>query len=410
MTNESPVDTSKPAAQRRKLLLGVAAVVGVAGLSLGLYQLFVGRFHVNTDDAEVAGDVVAVTPQVTGMVSRILVEDTQTVKAGQVLIELDATDQRVARARAEAELARTVRDVEALYATTGALAAQAQANHAQAAAAEADRSRAASDLERRRAIAAEGGVSQEEVLHATDQLRSADAQLAAARRLAQAADRQLAANQAQTNGTTVTNHPRVLAAGATVREAIVAEGRTQILAPVDGQVAKRAVSLGTLVVPGTPLLAIVPLRRVWVDANFKEAQLKNVHGGQPVTLRADLYGGAVTYHGHVVGLSAGTGSAFALLPAQNATGNWIKVVQRVPVRIELDAGDLGAHPLRVGLSMTADIDTHVATGEAALASVELPVAGMTNVYEGLEQRATLRIMEIIAAQGHAPGARLAGLR
>ena len=408
-------ETTSPApaaasATRRRLLTGVAAIVGVLVVGLGLYQLLVGRYHVATDDAAVAGDVVVVTPQVSGMVAQILVEDTQPVKAGQVVAELDATDQRVARARAEAELARTVRDVQSLYATTSALAAQAQANHAQAAAAEAERTRAASDLERRRGIAAEGGVSKEELLHATEQLRAADAQLAAAQRLADAADRQYAANQAQTAGTTVATHPRVLAASAAVREAVIAEGRTRILAPVDGQVAKRAVSLGTLVTPGTPILSIVPLARVWVDANFKEGQLTNVRSGQPVTMKADLYGGRVTYHGRVVGLSAGTGSAFALLPAQNATGNWIKVVQRVPVRIELEPQELQAHPLRVGLSMSVDVDTHEIDGHAQLAAATLKVAGSTNVYDDLEHRAEARIAEIIASQGRAPLPRLASLR
>ncbi|MBS0394226.1 MAG: HlyD family efflux transporter periplasmic adaptor subunit [Proteobacteria bacterium] len=405
MTTEPATPAAPPAASatRRRLLLAVALVVGVAATAIGLYQLLVGRYHVDTDDATVAGDIVNVTPQVAGMVSRIRVEDTQAVKAGDVLIELDATDQRVARARAEAELARAVRDVEALYETTDALAAQAAANHAQAAAAEAERARAASDLERRRAIAAEGGVSQEELLHATEQLRAADAQLAAARGLALAADRQLAANRAQTSGTTLATHPRVLAAAAAVREAVIAEGRTRILAPVDGQVAKRAVSLGTLVTPGTPLLSIVPLGRVWVDANFKEAQLADVRSGQSATLSADLYGRRVEYHGRVVGLAAGTGSAFALLPAQNATGNWIKVVQRVPVRVELDPAEVAGHPLRVGLSMTVDVDTRGGRDGRPLAAIVAPAVGATGVYEDLERLAETRIAQIIGERGRLPG-------
>jgi membrane fusion protein (multidrug efflux system) len=410
MTTETPPADAAATNPRRRLLLGVAVVVGVVAAALGLYQILVGRYHVETDDAAVAGDIITVTPQTGGMVSRILVEDTQHVKAGDVLVELDATDQRVARARAEAELARTVRDVEALYATTEALAAQAAAARAQSAAAESERARAASDLERRRAIAAEGGVSQEELLHATEQLRAAEAQLAAAHRLADAAERQMQANRAQTQGTTVANHPRVLAASAAVREAIIAEGRTQILAPVDGQVAKRSVTLGTLVAPGTTLLSIVPLARVWVDANFKEAQLTNVRSGQPATLTADLYGGRTKYHGRVVGLAAGTGSAFALLPAQNATGNWIKVVQRVPVRVELDPRELAEHPLRVGLSMSVDVDTHDADQSHALASTAIPAAGATTVYGGLERQAEARVAEIIAAQGRVPAGKLASLR
>jgi len=396
--NEAAPPPEPPTGRRRRLLLGVGTVVGLLLLALGAYHLLVGRYHVDTDDAYVVGDVVSITPQVGGMVNRILVEDTQRVTAGQVLVELDATDQRVARARAEAELARAVRDVEALYATTTALAAEAAASHAQVKSAEAAAARAAADLERRRAVVADGGVSSEEVLHATQQSQGAEAQLVAARRSAEAADAQLAANQAQTAGTAIATHPRVLAAAAAVREAVIAEGRTRILAPVDGEIAKRAITLGTQVAPGTPLLSVVPLDAVWVEANFKEGQLGEVRAGQPVTLSTDLYGGTVRYHGRVVGLSAGTGAAFSLLPAQNATGNWIKVVQRVAVRVALDPAEVREHPLRVGLSVTADIDTHQTTGTPVLATRSTTGVGATGVYDDLERRADRRIADIIAAQ------------
>jgi membrane fusion protein (multidrug efflux system) len=395
--SESPASAAGTG-QRRRLLLIVAFVVVAALLALGAYHWLVGRFHEDTDNAYVAGDIVSVTPQVGGMVNRILVEDTQRVTAGQVLIELDASDQRVARARAEAELARAVRDVEALYATTDALAAQAAASRAQVTSAEADATRADADLARRRIVAAEGGVSNEELLRAVQISTSADAQLVAARRSADAAQAQLAANRAQTTGTAVASHPRVLAASAAVREAVIAESRTKILAPVDGEIAKRAVSLGTQVAPGTPLLYVVPLKAVWVEANFKEGQLGEVHAGQPVTLTTDLYGGGVKYHGHVVGMSAGTGSAFSLLPAQNATGNWIKVVQRIPVRVELDPAELRDHPLRVGLSVSADIEVHEVSGAPVLATRTTGGVGTTRVYDDLERRAEQRVAEIIAAQ------------
>jgi membrane fusion protein (multidrug efflux system) len=415
---ESSADAIDPAAgkaargqqARKKLLLGFGAIVLVAGLIAGAWYVFVGSHHVTTDNAYVAGDVVQVSPQIGGMVTKILVEDTQRVKAGQVLVELDATDLRTARARAEAELARAVRDVQGLYASTDALAAQADARRAEIAAAEAALARAQSDLARRREVAAQGGVSSEEVAHAEQALSTAQAQLAAARGAATAAQQQFTANRVQTIGTEVANHPRVLAAAAMVRDAIVAEGRARVLAPVDGEVAKRAVTLGARVAPGAPLLAIIPLERVWVEANFKEGQLRDVRAGQAVTLEADLYGSKVEYRGRVVGLGAGTGSAFSLLPAQNATGNWIKVVQRVPVRIELDAAQLREHPLRVGLSMRADVDTRTAEGNANAAAPAVTVAGGTDVYAELERSADARIREIIDAQHPSRNARVAGAR
>jgi membrane fusion protein (multidrug efflux system) len=398
MMNAELPSSSAPDARRRPLLLGVAVVVVLLLAGLAAYHFLVGRFHVETDNAYVVGDIISITPQVGGMVNHILAEDTQRVTAGQVLVELDATDQHVARQRAEAELARAVRDVQGLYATTHALAAQTAASQAQVKVAEAEATRAAADLERRRAVVAEGGVSNEELLHSTQLSQGADAQLVVARRSAEAADAQLAANQAQTIGTSIQTHPRVLAASAAVREAVIAEGRTRILAPVDGEVAKRAITLGTQVAPGTPLLSVVPLAAVWVEANFKEGQLGSVHAGQSVTLSTDLYGSGLEFHGHVVGLSAGTGAAFSLLPAQNATGNWIKVVQRVPVRVELDPAELRDHPLRVGLSVSVDVDTHDLTGSPVMATHPAGGAGVTRVYDDLERRADQRIGEIIAAQ------------
>jgi membrane fusion protein (multidrug efflux system) len=393
-TGSTPVPHSGP---RRRLLTGLAVILAIVALGVLAYHLTLGRYHVDTDNAYVVGDIVGVTPQVPGMVKRILVEDTDKVTAGQVLVELDASDARTARARAEAELARAVREVMALYSNTDALAAQAAAAHAQVTAAQAEATRARADLERRRAVAAEGGVSNEELLRAVQQSGVADAQLLGARRSADAAEAQLAANHAQTLGTSYANHPRVLAAAAAVRDAIIAEGRTRILAPVDGEVAKRAVSLGTQVAPGTPLMSVVPLAAVWVEANFKEGQLGAVRAGQPVELTTDLYGSAVHFHGRVVGLSAGTGSAFSLLPAQNATGNWIKVVQRVPVRVQLEPAELKDHPLRVGLSVTADIDTHESAG-APLTTAPHGGVGTTGAYDELERRADARVAEIIATQ------------
>jgi len=399
-SNATPsVDAPAPGGRRRVLLIAIAVVVGVLVVGFGAYHLVVGRYYVATDDAYVAGDVVTVTPQVGGMVREILAEDTQVVKAGDVLLRLDATDQRVARARAQAELARAVRDVRGMYASTAALSAEAAAAHARVRTVESQALRAHADLERRAKVAPEGGISEEELKHATQQVEAIDLELVAARRQAEAADAQLAAGRAQSEGTTVTTHPRVATAAAAVREAVISEGRATLRAPIDGQIARRAVTLGTQVAPGTPVLSVVPLAGVWVDANFKEGELQDVRIGEPVTLTTDLYGSAVKFHGRVAGLAAGTGAAFALLPAQNATGNWIKVVQRVPVRIALEPKDLVDHPLRIGLSVAVEIDVHPAAGGAPVSSTVLGATPMTTpVYDDLEKVADERVAALIAAE------------
>ena len=392
-------NTSPDASGRRKpLLIGFLGLVALALLAWGARYFLSSRYYVTTDNAYVGGDVVDITPQVRGMVYKIHVRETQKVQAGDVLVELDPTDARTAVARAEAELARAVRDVASMYASTGALDAQAEARRAEVTAAEAALTRARADVERRREVAAEGGISAEELAHAQQAVQAAEAQLAAVRQGLAAARESATANRVQTNGTTIASHPRVLAAAAAVREALVAEGRTRILAPVSGEVARSAVTLGAAVQPGTPLMAIVPLDRVWVEANYKEGQLGEVHAGQKVALHADLYGKQVEYTGTVTGLGAGTGSAFALLPAQNASGNWIKVVQRVPVRIALDPQPLAAHPLRVGLSMEARIDTRTTPEEQDSAGASAGAVRGTDVYAQLESQASARIEQIIAGQ------------
>ncbi len=398
MTDATPVPAAEPANGKRKtLLFGFLGIVALALAAWGATYLLSGRYHVTTDNAYVGGDVVDVTPQVPGMVYKIHVRETQKVQAGDVLVELDPTDARTNLARAEAELARAVRDVAALYASTDALDAQAEARVAEVTAAEAAATKARADLDRRREVAAEGGISAEELAHAQQALQAAEAQLAAARQGLAAARQSATANRVQTRGTTIASHPRVLAAAAAVREALVAEGRTRILAPVSGEVARSAVTLGAAVQPGTPLMAIVPLERVWVEANYKEGQLGEVRPGQKASLHADLYGKQVEYTGTVVGLGAGTGAAFALLPAQNASGNWIKVVQRVPVRIALDAKQIAEHPLRVGLSMEASIDTRTTPQDGKSAAPAGASRG-TDVYAALESQATARIEQIIAGQ------------
>jgi membrane fusion protein, multidrug efflux system len=397
MTTES---TAEPkSSKRRRVLLTLALIVVCGAVVIGLRWYLHGRFHVETDDASVAGDVIVVTPQVSGTVAKILVEDTVAVKAGDVLVELDPTDARLASERAEADLLRTVRDVRSLYSQTETLAADAASAKADLAVAQVDRDRAMADLARRRAVGVDGGVMGEELAHAEEGKTGADARLLAAQRRAEAAQKRLAAQAANTDGIDPQHHPHILAAEATLRQALINEGRTQVRAPVDGQVARRSVTAGEFVATGTPLMSIVPLASVWVDANFKEAQLQNVRVGQAVELMADIYGPSTVFHGHVVGLDAGSGSAFALLPAQNATGNWIKVVQRVPVRIELDPKEVAEHPLRVGLSMTADVDT--SSSGAAVATAR-PVPAMPG-YDQVAAAADARIAQLVAeafAIGH----------
>ncbi|WP_144143064.1 HlyD family efflux transporter periplasmic adaptor subunit [Paraburkholderia sp. BCC1884] len=332
-----PANNSK----RKRMMTLLVIVILIAAIAYGFYYFLVARFHEDTDDAYVNGNVVQITPQVTGTVVAVNADDTQTVKAGDPVVVLDPADARVALEQAEANLAQTVRQVRGLFADDNQYQAQVAMRQS-------DLSRAQDDLKRRIAVAQTGAVSQEEISHARDAVKSAQASV-------DAAQQQLASNRALTANTTIANHPNVQAAAAKVRDAYLNNARNNLPAPVTGYVAKRSVQVGQRVSPGTPLMAIVPLGGVWVDANFKEVQLKYMHIGQPVELTADVYGSSVVYHGKVVGFSAGTGSAFSLLPAQNATGNWIKVVQRLPVRIALDPQELEKHPLRIGLSMQADV-------------------------------------------------------
>jgi membrane fusion protein (multidrug efflux system) len=333
----------------RKLgLLALGAAVVLGGLAWLLYYVAVARHYQGTDDAYVASDLVQITSEQAGTVTAVYVDDTQSVERGALLAELDPADARLSMDAAQAQLARAVRNVRALFAQSDQLRAQIAQRQS-------DLERAQNDLERRERLTSDGAVSGEELSHSRDAVAVARAGLDAARE-------QLNATAAQIEGTTLESHPQVLDAEAAVRTAALALHRTQLRAPVAGVVAKRAVQVGQRVAAGAPLMAVVPLDGVWVDANFKEVQLRDMRVGQQVTLHADLYGSDVTFHGRLAGLAAGSGSAFALLPAQNASGNWIKIVQRVPVRIVLDARDLAAHPLRVGLSMQAAVDVRNTSG------------------------------------------------
>lgn len=342
--------------KRKKALLGVTAAVALIGIAYGAYYGLVLSHYESTDNAYVQGNVVQLTPQVGGTVLAINADDTDFVKAGQPLVKLDPADAQVALDQAEAQLGQTVREVRTLYANNATFQSQIASRDADIAKAKAEVARAQDDVSRRAPLLSTGAVGKEEYNHALAQLDAAKSALAATESAARAAREQLASNQALTENTSVDQHPNVQRAAARVREAYLAVKRSELLAPVDGYVAKRSVQLGQRVQAGLPLMSVIALDGVWVDANFKEGQLKNLRIGQPVTLQADVYGSKVEYHGRIEGLGAGTGAAFALLPAQNATGNWIKVVQRVPVRVSLDPKELAEHPLRVGLSMDAKVD------------------------------------------------------
>ena len=397
MSAASPELTPIARSKRRPLLAIVLLLCLAVAAGGGLYYWRVARFYEHTDDAYVAANVVEVTPQVTGTVVAVTVRDTDSVRTGQLLVELDPADTRIALDQAEAELARTIRQVRTVYANNETLAADIAVRKAELARARSELAKARDDLDTRAALVDSGAVGKEELKHAQAGLAVAEAASSAAEAAIAAAEERLAANQALTDGIVVEQHPEVQRAAARVRETYLGWSRTRILAPIDGDIAKRAVQVGQRVQPGSNLLSVVPLAHVWVDANFKEVQLGDMRSGQPARLTADVYGNKVEYDGVVVGLGAGTGAAFALLPAQNASGNWIKIVQRVPVRVEIDPAQLAAHPLRVGLSMEVEVDLHDRSGESLHEVPAQTERSRTHIFDDLAKAADLRIAEIIAA-------------
>lgn len=364
-------DASRATSSRKKGFMGLAAAIVIAAVGYGLWYYFVGSRYVSTDNAYSAAEVAEVTPSVTGIVQTVNVVDTQAVKQGDVLVQLDDTDARLALAQAEANLGQSRRRVSSYMATDEGLAAQVKAREAdetqaqaRLVAAQSDFTKAQVDLKRREALAKSGAVSGEELTNARNAMAQAESNLNVAKAAAaQATANRLStigakkANAALTINATVETNPEVMLAKAKVEQAQVDLARTVIKAPVDGVIARRQVQVGQRVQNGERLMSVVPLHDVHVDANFKEVELRHVKIGQPVEVTADIYGDKVVYHGVVSGVSGGTGSAFSMIPAQNATGNWIKVVQRLPLRITLDKNELAKHPLQVGLSMIATIDT-----------------------------------------------------
>jgi len=377
--------------QRRRLwLVGLTLALLVIALLAAAWWFGYARFYESTDDAYVTGDLVNVMAQVSGTVVSIGADETDRVQAGQELVRLDSTDARIALQDAEQQLARTVRQTRTVFANRDELAAVVGQRRS-------DLAKAQSDFDRRKNLAVSGAVSGEELGHARDALN-------AARDALTAAEKNLAASVALVGATGVADNPDVQAAATQVERAWLTVQRTSVRAPVSGYLARRSVQLGERISPGAPLMSIVPLERLWIEANFKEVQLSRMRIGQPVRVTADLYGGRVEYHGRIAGLGMGTGAAFALLPAQNATGNWIKVVQRVPVRVTLEPGELAAHPLRVGLSTYATVDVRDASGaQLAAAPPRAPVLA-TSVFDIDRSEIRARIAAIIAENGSVRGA------
>ena len=362
MTSQINPEASTPVAapvapknSKRKRALGIVALVVVVGAIAWLaYYFLYARWHQDTDDAYVQGNIVSIVPQTSGTVIGIDADDGMKVEAGQALVHLDANDAQVAYDQSVANLAGTVRQVRGLYSSVDAGQADLRAREVAV-------SQARADVARRSGLVASGAVSSEELAHARDVLAAAEAALGSSRG-------NLSRSRALVDATTLSQQPQVQVAASQLRQAYLNLQRSAIVAPVSGYVAKRQVQLGQRVQPGTTLMTIVPLEQVWVEANFKETQLGHMRIGQPVEVHADLYGGDVEYTGKIAALGLGTGSSFSLLPAQNASGNWIKIVQRVPVRIELDPKQLAEHPLRLGLSMSVDVTVRDQAGPSLAAA------------------------------------------
>ena len=380
LTPDNTPDTSNP--RKRKVMLVVLAIVVIlAGIGVWGYHEFYGRWNESTDDAYVNGNVVEITPLVTGTVVSIGADDGDLVHEGQVLINFDPNDAQVGLQSAQANLARTVRQVRGWYSNVDGMKAQVNAQQAEV-------QKAQDNFNRRKNLAAGGAISQEELSHARDDLTSAQNALANAKQ-------QLKTTSALVDDTVVSSHPDVMSAAAQLRQAYLNNSRSTLIAPVTGYVAKRSVQLGQRVQPGTALMAVIPLDQLWIDANFKETQLRDMRIGQPVDIQADLYGSDVKFSGTIDSLGAGTGSAFALLPAQNATGNWIKIVQRVPVRIHINAEELARHPLRVGLSTQVDVNLRDQSGPVLAQQPPQKASFSTNVYDRQLAEADAMITQLI---------------
>ncbi|HEY0746039.1 MAG TPA: HlyD family efflux transporter periplasmic adaptor subunit [Steroidobacteraceae bacterium] len=364
-TIESP-PTSPPKSKRRRILLLIAFIFIVLGALWAAYWVLVLSKREKTDDAYVNGNRVVISAQVSGTVVAVLADDTQLVNAGQVLVKLDPVDAQTALSRAASALAQAVRQVRQQKETAGQYDSEIDTRKVELA-------RAQTDLEKREPLLPGHAIAGEEVRHARENVQIARASL-------NQAQRQSLSAHALVDGAAVEDNPTVLQAKDAYRDAWIAAQRNAVVAPVSGYVAERSVQLGQHIQAGEALMTVVPLHSLWVDANFKEVQLRDLRIGQKAEVRSDLYGGSFIFHGHVQGMAAGTGAAFSLLPAQNASGNWIKVVQRVPVRIQIEESDLEKSPLRVGLSATVTVDTTLRGGPVLAREASDKPVGDTQVY------------------------------
>ena len=375
--------TTPPAKNSRGMLLRVLVIVVVLGIiGWALWYFLEGRWYEGTDDAYVNGNVVQITPQIAGTVVSIGADDGDRVRSGEVLVQFDPSDADVALAEAKANLANTVRKVRGLYSSVNGAQADVAARKVAV-----DKARA--DYNRRRDLAKSGAISAEELSHASDALTTAESGLITSQQ-------QFETSKVLVDDTVVASHPDVQASAAKLRAAFLDDVRTTLVAPVDGYVAKRSVQVGQRVQPGAPLMAVIPLHGVWIDANFKETQLAKMRLGQPVEIDSDVYGGSVKYKGKVESLGVGTGSAFSLLPAQNATGNWIKIVQRIPVRVVFtDPQQLDQHPLRLGMSLKVDVNLHDQSGPTLAQQSPTQPAFSTDIYKQQLAKADVAIAQII---------------
>lgn len=367
---------------RMKYMMVLTGIFVLAGAAYALYWFSAGRYSIITDNAYVSGNIMQVTPLTSGSVTEVLVNDTDFVKAGTVLVRLDRSDAETALEQAEAELARTVRQVKSLYTSDSRLETVVRQR-------ETSLAKAKNDLARRAVLEGTGAIAQEEIDHAAEAVRLAEQALDEAKE-------QLRTSRSLTEKTVADSHPDVEKAAAQVRESYLALKRTDIVAQEDGYIARRSVQKGQWVSTGAPLMALVPLNQIWVDANFKETQLRNMRIGQPVELSSDLLGKRIKYHGVIQGFSAGTGSAFSLLPAQNATGNWIKVVQRLAVRVALDKKEIAENPLQIGLSMEARVNVRDNGGKRLTDGVSVKDVSAASPYDTWKREADVLVSGIIA--------------
>ncbi|MBN1007995.1 efflux RND transporter periplasmic adaptor subunit [Amphritea pacifica] len=366
---------------RRVLLSSLFLVVLVTGGAVFGYEYLYGRFYEDTEDAYVDGDRVQIGSQISGTVVRINVDDGDYVEQGQVLVELDPSDTTIALEQAKADLATAVRQVRGLFASVDNYRAQVETRKLQL-------QQARSDFNRRRKLGSAGALSEEAMSHSRDALGEAENALTSAQQ-------QLNSTLALVEDTTIATHPSVQTAAAALHQAYINYARTHLVAPVSGYVAMRSVQPGSRVEPGQPLMAVVPLDQLWISANFKETQMRKMQIGQPVDVVADLYGDEVHYQGRIESLGVGTGGAFSLLPAQNASGNWIKIVQRVPVRIGLKSDELQQHPLRIGMSTQVQVDLRRQDGEVLATRPHRQARYTTDVYEHRFQEADLLAAQLI---------------